>query len=67
MSVNWATTDACERCDECSSDEATRLHRAWHALVAALMEAVRIPQLVEWLTRRLTNRALVARQNMQKR
>lgn len=40
--------------------------QAWHVVVAALMEAVRIPQLVGWLGR-LTNRALVARQNMQER
>jgi len=53
MSVDWTTTDACERCDEHSSGEAARgLHRAWHAVVAALMEAVRIPQLVGWLARR---------------
>lgn len=53
MSVNWTTTDACERCDEHSSGDAARgLHRAWHAVVAALMEAVRIPQLVGWLARR---------------
>jgi hypothetical protein len=54
MSVDWTTTDACERCDEHSSGEAARgPHRAWHAVVAALMEAVRIPQLVGWLARRL--------------
>lgn len=61
MSVDWTTTDACERCDEhspylpgVSSGEAARgLHRAWHAIVAALMEAVRIPQLVDWLARRV--------------
>lgn len=53
MSVDWTTTDACEQCDEHSSGDAARgLHQAWHAVVAALMEAVRIPQLVGWLARR---------------
>jgi len=62
--VDWTTTDGCARCNEHGpyfpggtfyvGDEAARdAHQAWHGFVAALTKAAHIPQLLDWLTRRL--------------
>lgn len=57
--VDWAATSGCARCDEHGpfwpgNEELARdLHQAWHAIVAALMSALRIPHLVRWLSERL--------------
>lgn len=62
--IDWTTTKGCPRCNEhgpylphargITSDEDLReLHQAWHEIVAALIDSLRIVRMVEWLDRRL--------------
>lgn len=63
MSVDWTTTDDCERCNQhgpflpggvlYDEEWARDLHQSWHGLVAAYLNTLRIPQAVRWLSERL--------------